>query len=367
MKIHPPAFLILFTILACSMPGLTIPAGDSGQITPAAVMGTPPGAITVTAPVGIPGLTPAPGNEVPVITLKNVESLAEIHKTRVENISRLIWQPDSKTLAVIVQREIALYEAPLLIKSTAYSIPENTSLMDYDPDSRLMALTSDRLKLEIRTLDGMDVQSITPNGGFGTAAFESGGKRIWVSSMDEIKAIAYDTATGKQSASCAGFETAAPVYSASPSTAGKWLVWIARATIQLNHLNGCGQAARIGHEDFISAHTFSADDSILAVSAGGERDGQFQPLLYIYDPVDGKSRRAIPLQDSPAMGLSFSPDSTVIAAAGSGLTLFDVSTGREVKSLAGPGQRFTAAAFSPDGRLFAAADEASLHIYAVSR
>jgi WD40 repeat protein len=367
MKLNHPVYLFAFCLLACSVPGLIIQAGSSGLITPAALAGTPPAVKTITAPAGTPVFSPVQAEVLPVITLNNVESLGKKNSYKVENISRLIWQPDSKTLAVVDQRDITLYEATDFKKTASYRIPENTSLLDYDPVSHLMTLTTDRLTLDIRPVDGKDVQSITPAGGFGSAAFETGGKRVWVSSMDEIKAIAYDTTTGKQVTSCAGFETAAPVYSASPSPSGKWLVWIARATIQLNHLAGCEKVSRIGHQDFISAHAFSSGDTILAVSAGGERDGIFQPLLYLYDPATGNQKNMIPLEESPAMDLSFSPDSTVIASAGSGLSLWDVATGNEVKSLAEPGQRFTAVAFSPDGRLLAAADEETLHIYAISR
>jgi WD40 repeat protein len=315
----------------------------------------------------LPKYTPTPVKELPVITIANAGKLVEIQSTPVEYSNRVIWEPGSEVVTVWKQDGLVQFDAGNLKLISEYRLAENTSLLDYDPGSQLMALTSDRKRLDIRSIDGKDIQSISPAGGFGSASFGPGGKHIWVSSMDEFKANAYDTSTGLETASCGGFVTAAPVYFVSPSPSGKWLVWIARATIQLNRLPGCEQTARIGHQDFITAYAFSPGDAILAVSAGGELDGAFQPLLYIYDPATGSQKNVISLRESPAMGVSFTPDSSIIASAGSGLSLWDVDTGREVINLAAPDQRYTAAAFSPDGRLFAAADEASLHIYAISR
>jgi WD40 repeat protein len=353
MKHHPPVLLILLGLIACSVPGFAFTSANLEKATPA---------LTVTSTI-----TPVPETTYPAITSANVDKLAEVKSIPVENINRLIWQPDSKAVTALALGELNVYDALNLTKIAGYTLQENTSLLDYDPESQLMALTSDRLKLEIRALDGNTDKILLPEGGFGAARFEPGGKRIWISSMDLIKVIAYDTTTGKEAAACAGFETAAPVYSAFPSPTGRWLVWTARATLQLNHLDGCKKAARFSHEDFISAHAFSSNDSLLAVSAGGELNGAFQPLIYLYDTETGSRKNVIPLKESPAMDLSFSPDSSVIAAAGSGLNLLNVKTGKVLKELSSTDHRFTAAAFSPDGSLLATADETSLHIYALPR
>lgn len=367
MKINSPVYLISLCLLACSVPGLANTPVDSGMVTPSVQTKTQSVIQVITNQATLPEITPTPAKEIPVISSENANNLVEIHCSPIEYSNRIIWQPDSQMVTVWNQGGLLQFDAGNLNLVTEYKIPENTSLLDYDPNGQLMALTSDRHRMEIRSIDGKVIRSISPAGGFGSASFEPGGKHVWVSSMDEFRAIAYDTSTWVETATCGGFETAAPVYSVSSSPAGKWLVWIARATIQLNRLPGCETVSRIGHQDFITAYAFSAGDTILAVSAGGDLDGIYQPLLYIYDPETGRQKNVIPLQESPAMDVSFSPDSSIIATAGSGLSLWDVNSGREVISLAAPAQRFTAAAFSPDGRLFAAADEASLHIYAISR
>ena len=359
MKIHPPVILLALGLIACSMPGVNIFAADSTMVANSQ-------ATIVTIPSN-PVPTPTLPTAFSPITSENAAKLSGIHSIPVTNISRLIWQPDSLSLTAIQPGGVTRYDAANLNILESFNLPANSTFLDYDAESRQILLTSDRRHLDVRSLDGKIAAVISAPEDFVSAVFQQGGDRVWVSSADEFKAIAIDVESGKEAASCAGFETAAPVYSASPSPAGKWLVWIARATLQINRLPDCGLAARLGHQDFIMSHTFSAGDTLLAVSAGGELEGTFQPLLNIYKAETGDQEIVIPLEGSPAVDLSFSPDSGLIAAAGSGLSLLDVKTGQELKRIAAPENRFSAVEFSPDGRFMAAADETSLYVYALTR
>lgn len=359
MRIHPPVILLALCVIACSMPGFNFFTIDS-------VFAQNSHATDVLI-TSLPVPTPTASTAFSPITGENAAKLTGIHSIPVNNISRLIWQPDSLSLTAIQPGAVIRYDAANLNVLETFAIPENTTLLDYDAESRYILLTSDRRHMNIHSLGGKKDITISAPGGFGSAVFERGGDRVWVSSAEEFKAIAIDVESGKETASCTGFETAAPVYSASPSPAGKWLVWLARATIQINRLSDCGLAARLGHQDFVMSHAFSAGDALLAVSAGGELNDTFQPLLYFYNAETGNQETVIPLEGSPAVDLSFSPDSTLIAAAGSGLSLLDVKTGQELKRIAAPENRFSAVQFSPDGRFMAAADETSLYIYAVAR
>ncbi len=359
MKIHPPVILLALCVIACSMPGVNIFAADSTMAANSQAT-----IVTITSnPVPTPTLPTAYST----ITSENAAKLAGIHSIPVTNISRLIWQPDSLSLTAISPGTVTRYDAANLNLLETFTMSEKSTFLDFDAESRQILMTSDRRHLDVRSLDGKTAAAISAPADFVSAVFEQGSNRVWVSSADEFKATAIDVKSGKEVDSCAGFETAAPVYSVSPSPAGKWLVWIARATLQINRLSDCGLAARLGHQDFIMSHAFSAGDAQLAVSAGGELKGTFQPLLYIYDAVTGNQETVIPLEGSPAVDLSFSPDSAIIAAAGSGLTVLDVKTGQEVKRIAAPENRFSAVQFSPDGRFMAAADGTSLYVYAVIR
>jgi WD40 repeat protein len=183
--------------------------------------------------------------------------------------------------------------------------------------------------------------------------------------MEKFEAAAYDIKSGKIKKSCGGFETAAPVYSAFPSPGGKWLVWIARATIQLNDISSCQPEAHIGHEDFIISHAFTRDEKTLATSTGGTLDGEFQSLVFFWDSQTGKQTGVIPLADSPAQGLAFSTNGELLSTAGSGLSIWNATSKEEIVTLAPAGIRFTAVGFSPNGRYLAASDENSIHLYAI--
>jgi len=365
MKLNVPVILLVLNLIAYSVPGAMIAPINivsshtgyeiSSKENKYPIILSKKIATTPTLPTGFP-----------VINVINAEKLVGIHSIPVKNIYQLIWEPDSQSVTAIQPATITRYNSVNLNALETYTLPENSAFLDYEANSRQVLLTSDRRHLIIHPMDGKKDVSILAPANFVTAVFERGGTRIWVSLEEEHTAAVIDVKTGKELTSCGGFETAAPVYTALPSPAGRWLVWIARATIQLDTRADCTRVTRIGHQDFIMSHAFSTDDNLLAVSAGGELDGAFQPLLYIYNAETGKQEAVIPLEGSPAVDLSFSPDARIIASAGSGLSLLDVKTGQELKRIASSKTRFLAAEFSPDGRTLAAADETSLFIYAVT-
>ena len=243
--------------------------------------------------------------------------------------------------------------------------PENESLLDFSPAKGWLAFTTDRNSVTIKDMDGKILQTITQKGGFGSAAFSQTGDALWLTSMEKFETEMYDIQTGELVSTCGGFETAAPVYSAFPSPHGKWLVWIARATIQLNQIPSCQPGAHIGHEDFIISHTFSGNEQTLVTSTGGTLNNVFQPLVFFWDAQTGKQTAVIPLKESPASGLALSPNDEILVTAGYGLIAWDPVTETEIKQLGQSGVRFIATAFSPDGSILAATDETALHLYSI--
>ena len=299
------------------------------------------------------------------IDRSNAARLAEVNSTQIENIGRIYWLPGGKSVAVVSFRHLFLLDSTSLAVQKEILIPEGETLLDFEPNSQLMATTTERNSVIIKKLDGKTVQIINQVGGFRSGAFSSSGDSIWLSSMEKFEASAYNIQTGKRHASCGGFETAAPVYTAFPSPGGKWLVWMARATIQLNQIPSCQLAAHIGHGDFIISHAFSSDEQTLVTSTGGTLNGEFQPLVFFWDANTGKQTFVFPLVDSPASGLAFSPNDEVLVTAGSGLIVWDASTQKELIKLAPTDKRFNSVAFSPDGRILVASNETSIYIYKV--
>ncbi|MEI8132964.1 MAG: hypothetical protein WCG34_11065, partial [Leptolinea sp.] len=299
------------------------------------------------------------------IDRSNAARLVEITSSHIENIGRMYWLPDAKAIAVLSLRHFLILEPETLAVQKDLPIPEGETLLDFEPIHQLLAVTTDRNSVIVKDMGGKTVQTISQAGGFGSAAFSFSGDSIWLSSMEKFEAAAYAIQTGKRASACGGFETAAPVYAAFQSPGGKWLVWMARATIQLSQIPSCQPAARIGHEDFIISHAFSSDEQTLVTSTEGTLNGEFQPLVFFWDANTGKQKFVFPLVDSSASGLAFSSNAEVLVTAGSGLIVWDVSTKKEIIKLAETDKRFTSVVFSPDGTILVASTEDSIHMYAV--
>ena len=98
------------------------------------------------------------------------------------------------------------------------------------------------------------------------------------------------------------------------------------------------------------AVAFSPNSTLLAT---GEADNRTD----LWDIATGSLTKV--LKDaSPIQGLAFSPDGTLLAAAGRPTFLWDVATGQRDATLYDPGGRAVqAVAFSPDGKLVVAGDD----------
>lgn len=299
------------------------------------------------------------------INLQNSSRLNEVASISLANTGRIYWLPDGNSMMVISYGKYYIIDMVSKSIEKEISIPENESLLDFSPTKSLLAFTTDRNSVTIKDLEGKTIQNIIQKGGFGSAAFSPSGDALWLTSMEEFETAVYDIQTGALTSTCGGFETAAPVYSAFPSPHGNWLVWIARATIQLNKIPSCQPGAHIGHEDFIISHTFSSDEQTLITSTGGTLNNEFQPLVFFWDAQTGKETGVIPLNESPANGMAFSPNGEILVTAGNGLILWDPATKTEIKQLGPVGNRFSTTSFSPDGSILAATDETMIHLYAI--
>lgn len=363
MKLYHAYLIFLFLLAGCAsiLPGVALlPTHLQKASQPASLLENANTATSIPqfATESIPG-------NIPRISRENLNSLIEITTLPIKNVIRLEWLPDSKTLAVITQSKVKILQAASLAIQQEYSLPENSSLMDFNSVAQLLALTIDRQSLSIRDLSGKEIQMIKPTEGFGSASFNPDGSKIVVSSMEEFKAESYDIKSGEEISICGGFETAAPIYSVSPSPQGRWLVWMARATVQLSNPQTCKAVTHIGHEDFVISHAFNQDESILATSTGGTVNGEFVPLIYLWNTATGLSEGSIILKEAPARSLSFSPDGSLLASAGNGLFLWDSASGKDVKTLAQVDQEYNSVAFSPDGAFLAAATESDLKLFAI--
>ncbi len=333
-------FLAAFILAACQ----PAPESKGTETLPAA------GALS------IPVTQLAPTRPEPTVAPTFNSSPQLLREAQVAYPSRLIWSADGRRLAVFYENGLALLNAETLMPIATRSFPSPALPLDFSPDGKTLAFTPDGKTIELDDIDtGQLLRALNPGGGFQRAVFSPDGRWLAVDSTDQLAYTLWDVASGQKGVTMNGFVTAAPIYSADFSPSGKKLIWYARGTIQVMDIASRKLAAEIGHEDFISAFALSPDDSLLATAAGGTLNGQFIPLIHIWNPQNGQEIAAYP-QAKFASALAFSPDGERLAVGiGGDVVLLDPANGQAVQTFQASGDAVTALAYSPDGALLASA------------
>ncbi len=304
----------------------------------------------------------------PPIKPQNIVQIRESGSYPFEYPYRLTYSPDSSQVIVTGGRQIARLTVPDLQLDSQMKFSESDSLLAVLPVGDLIAATGDHETIDIYSLStGQKEYAVRPQGPFSAVFFLPGSTLLGIVMVDEIGLDLVDYMTGKQVNQFGGFETAAPVYNVFPSTDAKTLVWVSRGRIQLMDFSTEQLGSEFSHEDFISGWSLSPDGSLLATSAGGELDGEYSPLLYLWDARTGQQIDILKMPDSPAMSVAFSPDGQILAAsAGRNILLYRVSDRSLLTSLEGPSDIISFLAFSPDGRsLTASAQDNLVHLWQV--
>ena len=76
----------------------------------------------------------------------------------------------------------------------------------------------------------------------------------------------------------------------------------------------------LNHEDFVNGGAWSPDSSLLAVATAATLDGNFQPVVIIWNAKSGDKVTTLP-QNGPTLSLQFSPDGQQLATLTSDGTL----------------------------------------------
>ncbi|GAP13758.1 protein containg FOG: WD40 repeat [Longilinea arvoryzae] len=270
--------------------------------------------------------------------------------------SRLIWSADGARLAVLGEAGLTLLDAETLQPILERAIASPARVLDFSLDGKTLAFTPDGQTIELDDVDSDQTPlTIQPGGAFQRAVFSPDGRWLAVDSMDQMAYTLWDVASGQRGVTLSGFVTAAPIYAADFSPSGRKLVWYARGTIQEMDIASGKLAAEIGHEDFISAFAISPDDGRLATAAGGTLNGQFVPLIHMWNPQSGAQIGVYP-QSKFASALAFSPDGATLAAGiGGDVLLLNPSNGQVLQSFHASDDAVTALAYSPDGSRLATA------------
>ena len=345
-----PLMLIL-SIASCSLPPVTPQATPSDENPPTS---TAP----VTATAAPSTVTPAAGSI--VITTNNAPRLEVIARAPASNVGGLAWSPDSRSLSMVTQNSsgneqvfsTSLLNIPDLTPKGVWAAPAGTQRMVAAPDGRSVAVLSADLQT-VKLVDlssGQAFRTIQPGFSVSMVTFSPDAKYLAVTAQEEWKVIVVEVGSGAVVNTYAGFQTAAPVFDAGFAGNGDWIVWHARATIQLQNVSSGALETEMSHEDFVSTFSLSPDGKLLASASARTVNGNLSPVVILWDSATSTESRVLILTE-PANALSFSPDGSMLAIAlGGNIQLWDVVGGVLRITLPGSSDFIYHVEFSPDGR-----------------
>lgn len=259
------------------------------------------------------------------------------------------WTKDGSAIWVEDFFSASLYDSDTMDVLAKFEGGEYAAIYDTSADGRTVAYSLDGQ--EIRLFDIFtqeDRLSFLPGFPYSAAFFSPDDSTLGVASLDSIEIILFSAKDGSVQGSLSGFTTAAPVYLAKFSTIGETLIWISRGTVQPMHIGSGELGPTLSHEDFVAAVAISPDGSMIATAAAGTLNGEFQPLITLWDTFSGE----VLWQNGNTAyfsSLDFSPDGSLLAAGTEGeVIFFQTDTGEELVSLLTGSEVVNDLNFSPD-------------------
>ncbi|HEX5140950.1 MAG TPA: hypothetical protein VFX19_08395 [Dehalococcoidia bacterium] len=305
-----------------------------------------PGASTSTeTPASSPTATVEPtATPTSVITQDNFEGLQVVSEADLPNLEFLAWQVDGSLVAAS-RSQVGRLSSGGTALEPVYSVTGQEAVVAVSGFGTF-ATTIDNQTLTIRDLSGAEKGTIASGGMFGNVAFSPDGSQVAISRHDEIAVDVYALPAGSLTREYTGFETAAPVYAARFSQNGKNLVYISRATAQLQDLGSAMLSLRFEHEDFISGLEVSGDGSRMVTTAGSK--------AFVWQTAGATQLAAFDIGSVARQPMFLASQGDVAIASATDISLWDIATQAKVGTLQVTARQM---ALSFDGRTVATSDE----------
>ncbi|NTU75551.1 MAG: hypothetical protein HGA53_04520 [Anaerolineaceae bacterium] len=363
--------LLMFTLLlsACNIPGGQSSAATN-SIQPAIETATE---IATELPTEISTEAPPIVSTAAAISPENAAAVQQVGQVDVKNPNSIVWSLDGSTFGVIWYNELTsassvnIFDTQTLQPVHQYDVETGATLMDLSSDNRTVAVGKDQQTVELRDLsNGTIVRVLAPGGVVMGGTFSPDGNSFGSFSGEEWAVTLWDVVGGQTIKKLTGFETAAPVYNATLAADGKTVIWHARATVQVQDIASGTMGQTFSHEDFVMGIDLGRDGKVLATAAGGTVNGNYVPLVKLWNVANGQELATL-VQTDPAGALNFSADGRLLAvASGKNIVLWDVTLQQQLVVLAGHTESVSAVRFSPDGStLISAGSDGTVRIWKV--
>jgi WD40 repeat protein len=180
-----------------------------------------------------------------------------------DRLTGLVWSPNSAWLGVISLNGVTVYDAAALPP----------------------ACFGEGCDLPPLAGNFIPVAGLDP----GRVFLSPDGLTLGVLRLDEFAIDLYAVASGQVTRTLEWLDHAAPVlYGVAFSPDWSTLAWFSRGTLLLMDVVTGQPGYMLGTEDFIQAIAFSPDSSLIAAAAAGTVNGEFQPLVQVWQVSNGE-------------------------------------------------------------------------------